>query len=97
VIRVGIVGLGKMGLSHLSMFNAHPDIEVAGICDSTGYLLSILGKYTGLTTYSDMKSMIAEANLDAVVITTPTMMHASMVRTAVLPRPGRIGGTDCAG
>ncbi len=83
MIRVGIVGLGKMGLSHLSMFNAHPDIEVAGICDSTGYLLSILGKYTGLTTYSDMKSMIAEANLDAVVITTPTMMHASMVRTAL--------------
>ena len=33
MIRVGIVGLGKMGLSHLAMFNAHPDFEVAGICD----------------------------------------------------------------
>ncbi len=83
MIRVGVVGLGKMGLSHLSMFNAHPDLEVAGICDPTGYLLSILGKYTGLTTYSDMGTMLDKANLDAVVISTPSVMHGPMVRQAL--------------
>lgn len=83
MIKVGLVGLGKMGLSHLSMFNAHPDVEVAGICDSTGYLLSVLGKYTGLPTYSDYGAMLTEAGLDAVVIATPSMMHAPMVRAAL--------------
>ena len=83
MIRIGIVGLGKMGLSHLSMFNAHPDFEVAGICDSTGYLLSILDKYTGVDTYSDLDDMIRSARLDAVVIATPSSMHAPMVRTAL--------------
>jgi predicted dehydrogenase len=83
VINVGVVGLGKMGLSHLSMFNAHPDVNVAGICDSTGYMLSVLGKYTGLQTFSDMDSMIAKLDLDAVVISTPSSMHAPMVRAAL--------------
>lgn len=83
MINVGIVGLGKMGLSHLSMFNAHPDVNVAGICDSTGYMLSILGKYTGLRTFSDLDSMLAGTELDAVVICTPSSMHAGMVRTAL--------------
>jgi predicted dehydrogenase len=83
VINVGVVGLGKMGLSHLSMFNAHPDVNVAGICDSTGYLLSVLGKYTGLRTFSDMDAMLKAVDLDAVVISTPSSMHASMVRSAL--------------
>lgn len=83
MIRVGVVGLGKMGLSHLSLFNAHPDVEVGGVCDSTAYLLSVLGKYTGLQTFSDYRTMIDDATLDAVVISTPSVMHASMVRAAL--------------
>jgi scyllo-inositol 2-dehydrogenase (NADP+) len=83
VIRVGVVGLGKMGLSHLSMFNAHPEVEVAGICDSAGYMLGVLNKYTGLKTYADMDAMLDDAELDAVVISTPSSMHASMVRSAL--------------
>ncbi len=83
MIRVGLVGLGKMGLSHLSMFNAHPDVEVAGICDSTGYLLAVLGKYTGLPTYPDFDVMLDQAALDAVVIATPSRLHARMVGAAL--------------
>jgi predicted dehydrogenase len=80
MIRLGIVGLGKMGLSHLAIFRAHPDVEVAGICDSTGYLLSVLSKYTGVNTYPDLDSMLKEQHLDAVVIATPSWLHAQMVR-----------------
>lgn len=83
MIRVGIVGLGKMGLSHLSIFRAHPQVELAGICDSTGYLLSVLGKYTGVKTYANLDAMLAAEELDAVVIATPSALHATMVRTAL--------------
>lgn len=83
MIRIGVVGLGKMGMSHLSIFRAHPDVELAGICDPTGYLLSVLGKYTGIPTYSDLNTMLAEAALDAVVIATPSALHAPMVRSAL--------------
>ena len=83
MVRVGLVGLGKMGLSHLSMFNTHPDVEIAGICDATGYLLTVLGKYTGLPTFADFGVMLDTAELDAVVIATPTHLHALMVRKAL--------------
>lgn len=83
MIKVGIIGLGKMGLSQLSMLSAHPDVSVEGIVDSTGYLLSVLGKYTGLKTFSSMDAMLEDCDLDAVVISTPSSLHAMMVRTAL--------------
>lgn len=83
MIKLGVIGLGKMGLSHLSMLNAHPDVSVEAVCDSTGYLRSILGKYTGLTTYADLDEMFDKADLDAVAISTPSSLHAPMVRQAL--------------
>ncbi|NUU16855.1 Gfo/Idh/MocA family oxidoreductase [Cellulomonas humilata] len=83
MIRVGIVGLGKMGLSHLAMFNAHPDVTVAGVCDTSSYVLSVLGKNTGLTTYTDYDTMLEKAKLDAVVICTPSVMHGAQVSAAL--------------
>lgn len=84
MIKVGVVGLGKMGLSHLAMLRAHPEVEVAAVVDSTGYLLDVISKYTGLKTYSSYESMLAsELELDAVVIATPTKMHSQMVKAAL--------------
>ncbi len=83
MIRLAVVGLGKMGLSHLSIVRPHPDVDLVGICDSTGYLLDVLGKYTGLTAYDDYDTLLSDAAPDAVIIATPTHMHASMVRRAL--------------
>lgn len=54
MIDVAVVGLGKMGLSHLSMIKAHPEVNLVGVCDATGYLLDILSKYTRVATYKDL-------------------------------------------
>jgi scyllo-inositol 2-dehydrogenase (NADP+) len=83
VIRIGLVGLGKMGLSHLSMIRPHPDVEVVAVCDSTRYLLDVLEKYTGVPSYHDYDEMLATASLDAIIIATPTHVHAPMVRKAI--------------
>lgn len=78
--RIGVVGAGKMGISHLSILGAHPDVEIAGVCDQSSYVLSVLGKYSGFPTYSTVDEMIASAQLDAVVLATPTRSHAPLVR-----------------
>jgi len=52
MIRAGLVGLGKMGLSHLSILNAHPEVDVVAVCDSSQYVLDVLAKYTSIKTYS---------------------------------------------
>lgn len=80
MVNVGIIGLGKMGLSHFSIINAHYDVKVVGVCDSSGYILDILGKYTGVDTYSDARKMLDSANVEAAVISTPSKFHAPMVR-----------------
>lgn len=83
MIDVAVVGLGKMGLSHLSMIKAHPDVNLVGVCDATGYLLDILAKYTGVKTYKDLTKMLDEAAPDAIIVATPTHLHAGMIRTAL--------------
>lgn len=83
MIRVAVVGLGKMGLSHLSMIKAHPDVDLVGVCDATGYLLDILEKYTGVSTYKDLDKLLTEARPEAIIIATPTHLHAGMIRSAL--------------
>ena len=83
MLRVGMVGLGKMGLSHLAMVRAHPDVELVSACDSMTYLTDVLGKYTGLKSYDDLDKMLASEQLDAVVVSTPSKLHAAMVQKAL--------------
>ncbi len=82
-IKVAVVGLGKMGLSHLAIARTHPDVELAAVCDSSSYVLGVLEKYTGVTGFSDYEKMLDAADPDAVIIATPSRTHASMVRTAL--------------
>jgi predicted dehydrogenase len=83
MIRVGAVGLGKMGLSHQALLNAHPDVDLAAVCDSSSYVLGVLKKNVGVNTYGDYAEMLAEGSLDAVLIATPSRFHAGMVEAAL--------------
>jgi predicted dehydrogenase len=83
MIKIAIAGLGKMGLSHHAMINAHPRVKVAAVCDAAGYVLDVLNKYTGVKTYIDFDAMLAEVELDAIIIATPSSMHAKMVNAAL--------------
>src|SRR5687767_9396112 len=83
MIRLAVVGLGKMGLSHYAIIATHPQVKIQAVCDSTGYVLDVLKKYTGVTTYSDFDVMLREVELDAVIIATPSSMHAGMVSAAL--------------
>lgn len=83
MVRLAVVGVGKMGLSHTSILGAHPDVSIEAICDSSGYMLDILGKYTGMRGAEDYFAMLENVPLDAVVIATPTKAHFPMVKAAL--------------
>ena len=83
MIDLAVVGLGKMGLSHLSMIKTHPDVRLVGVCDATKYVLDVLAKYTGVAVYTDFPAMLDQAKPAAVIIATPTHLHAGMVRQAL--------------
>lgn len=83
MVRVAVIGLGKMGLSHLSIINMHPKVKVVAVCDASKYMLDVLGKYSGIPTFVDYKSMLKHEPLDAVIVATPSRMHADIVRVAL--------------
>lgn len=81
-LKVAVVGLGKMGLSHFSMVNAHPSVETIA-CDGAGFMVDVLGKNIDTPVYKDFDTMLAQEPLDAVVIATPSRLHAPMVTAAL--------------
>lgn len=83
MIRMGMVGLGKMGLSHLSILRAHPGLDLVAACDTSTYLTDVLTKHTGLKCYDDFDQMLVDERLDALVVATPSKLHASMVTKAL--------------
>ncbi len=83
MIRTAMVGLGKMGLSHLAIVRAHPELDLVAGCDATAYLTDILDKHAGLKCYADFDRMIDAEKLDAIVIATPSKLHAGMVDKAL--------------
>jgi scyllo-inositol 2-dehydrogenase (NADP+) len=83
MIRVALVGLGKMGLSHLAIVRSHPLVELVAVCDAMGFVLDVLGKYTGIKTYTDYRQLLANEKLDAVVVATPSRFHAEIVHAAL--------------
>ena len=83
MIDVGLVGLGKMGISHLAAFRAHPGVNLVGVCDASRYTRDVLGRYSGLATFPDLAALMDQVHLDALVIATPSRLHAPMVATAL--------------
>ncbi|NND21297.1 MAG: Gfo/Idh/MocA family oxidoreductase [Silicimonas sp.] len=81
-IRIAVVGLGKMGLSHFAMVNAHPHANTIA-CDGSGFLVDVLSRNIATPIHRDYDEMLARNALDAVVIATPSRLHAPMVRAAL--------------
>jgi len=79
-MRVGVIGVGKMGISHLAIANQTNGIELVAICDSSKTLINALCKNTTFLGYTDHKKMIAKESLDAVLICVPNSYHFQMAK-----------------
>ncbi|MEO7047065.1 MAG: Gfo/Idh/MocA family oxidoreductase, partial [Ferruginibacter sp.] len=80
MIKVGLIGAGKMGLSHLSILGAHTDVKIVGVCDTAKMVMDVINKYTSYPTFSDYEKMVSKIDIDAVFISVPTKHHYSIVK-----------------
>lgn len=83
MIKGAIIGLGKMGLSHASILGAHSQVDLTAVCDTSSLVLEAFKKFSSIKVYSDYEKMIAEENLDFILIATPTKFHYPMVKYAL--------------
>ena len=78
--KLGIIGVGKMGLSHFAIANQTIGLKVVAICDTSKLLIKALGKNTGITGYTDHKKMMKTEDLDAILISVPNAYHYSIAK-----------------
>ena len=78
-INVAIIGFGRMGLTHYSIINSHPDVTITAIADTSSLILNMMKKYIhGLRTYTDYNELFEKESLDAVIVCTPPTLHYSV-------------------
>jgi predicted dehydrogenase len=83
MVKGGIIGLGKMGISHAAIVGPHKDVELVAVCDTSSLILEGFKKFTKARVYDDYRKMIDSESLDFVVVATPTKLHYPMVKYAL--------------
>jgi UDP-N-acetylglucosamine 3-dehydrogenase len=82
-LRIGLAGLGSMGRNHLRILASRADIRLAAIADPVGDALAAAVATSGAQAFDEPLAMIAEAELDALVIAAPTTSHVPLALAAI--------------
>ena len=77
MVRIGVVGAGWFASRrHLPELVAHPEVELVALCRRSPEPLAKLAEHFGVSkTYTDLDTMLAQAQLDAVLICSPHNLH----------------------
>lgn len=84
MIKVGVIGLGRMGMLHLLSCMKIDGVKVVGVADSSKKNLS-KAKLVGVDrAYSDYHELLSHASeLDAVILSLPNFMHFDSIKLAL--------------
>ncbi|MEM7689152.1 MAG: Gfo/Idh/MocA family oxidoreductase [Pseudomonadota bacterium] len=84
-LKLGIIGAGRMGITHYSIANAHEGARVTSVAEPSRLVTTMLGKYAKIATYKDYKGLLKGEALDAVLVCTPPAFNPDILE-AVLER-----------
>ena len=78
-VRVGLIGCGGRGLHDAELFQNSPNVEIAYVCDPDAGRLANAAKRFNVPSkgvIADMRKMLDDKSLDAVIVTTPDHWHS---------------------
>ena len=82
-VRIGIIGMGRMGITHYSIINTHPSVEIVSVSDTSELILKMLKKYTpNLKTYANYKDLLMAKDVDGIIVCTPSFLHHPICKMA---------------
>ncbi|GAC1508627.1 MAG: Gfo/Idh/MocA family oxidoreductase [Ktedonobacteraceae bacterium] len=84
-VGVGVIGLGGISTTvHLPGLQLCPQAEIVALCDSDlERLKRAAQQYHVTNTFTEYERLLAHPGLDAVVIATPTLLHAPIALAAI--------------
>lgn len=80
MLKVVLIGAGKMGISHLSILGAHPEVDVVGVCDTSKMVNDFLTRYGKFNCFTDYQKMLKEVQADAAFVAVPTKFHHTIIK-----------------
>jgi predicted dehydrogenase len=80
-LRIGVVGVGSLGVHHARILSGRDDIVFAGISDSSEARLSEVAARLDVMPYASADALLAES--DAVIIAVPTSAHEAVAAAAI--------------
>lgn len=79
-MRIGLIGLGAAGRSHLALLSQMPEAEVAAIADLNPAAVEALGAQYGVPcAATDPRTLLADPSLDAIAVTAADRAHYPLV------------------
>lgn len=76
-VRFALVGCGRISGKHFESFRKHADrTELVALCDIDPAVLKAACESTGSRGYSTLEGMLRDGGFDAVVLATPSGLHA---------------------
>lgn len=83
-IKIGFIGLGRMGITHLSILNSNPLVNISSASDPSKVMKVFFNKYfKSINLYDDYKELIEKENPDALIISTPPNLHNEIIKHAI--------------
>ena len=83
MVRIAVLGCGRIGAMHASNIAAHPRATLAGVFDIHAPAARAVAASTGAPVLSSAAAALAAAEVDAVLIATATDTHADLLEMAV--------------
>jgi predicted dehydrogenase len=81
MIKVAVVGVGKMGLLHAGILNGLEGVRLSAIADTSKFLLGFAQSLKEeLKIYDDYREMLDQSQPDAAVLATPVFLHVPMAK-----------------
>lgn len=83
-LKLGFIGLGRMGLTHLSILNSDARVTVTSAVDPSKVINVFFRKYfPSINLYDDYIEMFKNEKLDAIVVSTPPNLHYAITSAAI--------------
>ena len=75
-VRTALIGCGKVGHTHAEALSTLPESKFVAVCDKDRARAQAFAGQYQIRAYADVQEMVADADVQAVVVSTPHPLHA---------------------